>query len=625
MFKFLLSLLLVISSSIALAQSRQVDSLLKALDTETADSNRLRIYSRIAEYYVDNNYTKAIDYYTKALETAKKIDHKLAVANSYYSIGYCYLIKGDYDKSLENYLQSVRIYEELKDSRRLTNAYLSIGNVYNQNKNDQKTDEYYAKAKKLIDISNDSSVLNSFLAERGIQFDQRKQFDSALAYLQKAHQIAVAVKDDYFIASSLSNIALTYKHQAKTDLALQYFDSVLIMFKAMDAPLDNFAATYNNIAATYAQARNYAKAKEAFDKSIAFAKETGGRNVELENYRNLSDMYGDMKNYEQQNIFLKKYYNLKDSLFTADNKNQLTQLEADYHLEQKNGEIVKKDIEVQKQKSERNVFIIIALAAALLLSTLAIFYSRIRKKNKLLEEKNIQINQQKDELQTLNNVKDRLFSIISHDLRNPLVTLRTYLSLADNDALPAEKKQQFKTQTMQAVLQTSDMLDNLLAWANLQIKNTKANITPVNVNDAVQDAINIVQAQAQQKNIAIQKDIQAAVVLADEHILAIALRNILTNAVKYSNEGQHIFITSLKENEQVSLSVTDEGVGMTAEQLQQLQQSESESTKGTQGEKGSGLGIFLVKELLTKTYGHLIIKSEKDKGSSFIINLPALQ
>ncbi len=625
MLKFLLSLLLVISSSTAPGQSRQVDSLLKALDTETADSNRLRIYSRIADYYVDNNYTKAIDYYTKALETAKKLDYKLAAANSYYSIGYCYLIKGDYDKSLENYLQSVRIYEELKDSRRLTNAYLSIGNVYNQNKNDQKTDEYYAKAKKLIDISNDSSVLNSFLAERGIQFDQRKQFDSALLYLQKAHQMAVILKDDYFVASSLSNIALTYKHQAKTDLALHYFDSVLIMFKAMDAPLDNFAATYNNIAATYTQAGNYPKAKEAFDKSIAYAKETGSRNIELENYRNLSDMYGDMKNYEQQNIFLKKYYSLKDSLFTADNKNQLTQLEADYHLEQKNGEIVKKDIEVQKQKSERNVFIIIALAAALLLSTLAIFYSRIRKKNKLLEEKNIQINQQKDELQTLNNVKDRLFSIISHDLRNPLVTLRTYLSLADNAALPAEKKQQFKAQTMQAVLQTSDMLDNLLAWANLQIKNTKANITPVNVNDAVQDAINIVQAQAQQKNIAIQKDIQAAVVLADEHILAIALRNILTNAVKYSNEGQHIFIASLKENDHVSLSVRDEGVGMTAEQLQQLQQSESESTKGTQGEKGSGLGIFLVKELLAKTYGHLTIKSEKDKGSSFTINLPALQ
>ena len=393
----------------------------------------------------------------------------------------------------------------------------------------------------------------------------------------------------------------------------------------MDAPLDDLAATYNNIAATYAQAGNYAKAKEAFDKSIALSQQSGGRSIEMENYRNLSDMYGDMKSYEQQTIYLKKYYNLKDSIFSADNKNQLTQLEADYHLEQKNGEIVKQEAEVQKQKNQRNIFIIIALGAALLLTALGIFYSRIKKKNKLLEEKNIQINQQKDELQTLNNVKDKLFSIISHDLRNPLVTLRSYLSLADNESLPAEKRQQFKAQTMQAVLQTSDMLDNLLAWANLQIKNTKANITPVNVNDAVQDAINIVQAQAQQKNITIHKDIQAPTVLADENILAIALRNILTNAVKYSNEGQHIHITSLKEEENVSLSIQDEGVGMTAEQLQQLQLSENESTQGTKGEKGSGLGIFLVKELLEKTYGRLIIKSEKNKGSNFIINLPALQ
>lgn len=623
--RILLSLLLVISSHIVFSQSNQVDSLLKALETEKADSNKIRILRDIGDMYVDNNANKAIDYYTKALEIAKKLDKKLVVANTYYSIGYCYLSKGDYDKSLENYLQSVRIYEELKDSRRLTNAYMSIGNVYNQNKNDAKTDEYYTKAKKLIDITHDSSLLNSYLAEKGIQFDQKKQFDSAIAYQQRSYDIAVNIKDDYAIISALSNIALTYKHQSKTALALQYFDSVLAMLKATGAPLDNLAATYNNIAATYAQAGNYAKAKEVFDKSIDYAKQSGGRSIEMENYRNMSDMYGDMKNYEQQVTYLKKYYNLKDSIFTADNKNQLTQLEADYHLEQKNGEIVKQEAEVQKQKNQRNIFIIIALGAALLLTTLGVFYSRIKKKNKLLEEKNIQINQQKDELQTLNNVKDKLFSIISHDLRNPLVTLRSYLSLADNESLPAEKRQQFKTQTMQAVLQTSDMLDNLLAWANLQIKNTKANITPVNVNDAVQDAINIVQAQAQQKNISIHKDIQAPTVLADENILAIALRNILTNAVKYSNEGQNIHITALKENENIALSIQDEGVGMSPEQLQQLQLSENESTQGTKGEKGSGLGIFLVKELLEKTYGRLIIKSEKNKGSNFIINLPALQ
>jgi signal transduction histidine kinase len=500
---------------------------------------------------------------------------------------------------------------------------MSIGNIYNENKNDKKTDEYYLWAQKVIEGMHDSLQLGSLLAQRGTFFDQRKQFDSAMIYQLRTLQIAYALKNDYLNFSTLSNIGLTYKHQNKTALALNYFDSVLTILKS-NQQLGDIAAVYNNVAATQAQAGNYAKAKEAFATSIQYARQNENRAVVLENYRNMADMYDTMKDYKNEAFYLKQYYTLKDSIFTSDNSNQLTQLEADYHLEQKNGELVKQESEVQKQKGQRNIFIILAAAGGLLLITLALFYSRIKKKNSLLEEQNIQINKQKDELQTLNHVKDRLFSIISHDLRNPLVTLRSYLTLSDNENISAEKKEEFKTQTKHAVTQTSDMLDNLLAWANLQIKNTRANITPVSVQDAVQDAINVVQAQAQQKNIVIHKELLEAVVLADENILAIALRNLLTNAIKYSGENSNIHISSHKDNDTVALSVQDEGIGMTEEQVKQLQQNETESTKGTKGEKGSGLGIFLVMELLEKTNGHLFIQSEKNKGSNFTISLPAL-
>ena len=225
----------------------------------------------------------------------------------------------------------------------------------------------------------------------------------------------------------------------------------------------------------------------------------------MENYRNMSDMFGDMKNYEQQAVYLKKYYNFKDSLYSADSKNQLTELEANYTVEKKNGELVKKDAEVAEQKNRQRILLIVAFSILALLGLLMLFYKRIQNKNRLLQEKNVQINEQKDELQTLNHVKDRLFSIISHDLRNPLVTLRSYLMLADNDAVAEEKKQQFKVQTMNAVSQTGDMLDNLLAWANVQIKNTKANIIPINIADLLSDAVNNVKAQAFQKNISIHE------------------------------------------------------------------------------------------------------------------------
>jgi two-component system, sensor histidine kinase and response regulator len=241
----------------------------------------------------------------------------------------------------------------------------------------------------------------------------------------------------------------------------------------------------------------------------------------------------------------------------------------------------------------------------------------------LLQDKNTQINRQKDELQTLNHVKDRLFSIISHDLRNPLTTLKSYLSLADDPGLPAAQKEEFKKQTMLSVSQTSNMLDNLLTWANMQLKNTRPVITQINTEDCIDDATGAAAAQAAQKNITIHKKIDAETAIGEYHILEIALRNIITNAVKYSHPDSNIFISTRNTGQQVQVVVKDEGIGMSREQLNEILNNEAESTSGTAGEKGSGLGLFLVKELLQKIDAVLLIESEEGKGSSFIIQLPS--
>ncbi|RYF79067.1 MAG: HAMP domain-containing histidine kinase, partial [Chitinophagaceae bacterium] len=210
---------------------------------------------------------------------------------------------------------------------------------------------------------------------------------------------------------------------------------------------------------------------------------------------------------------------------------------------------------------------------------------------------------------------------ISHDMRNPLVTLRSYLSLADNDALSQEKKLQFKLQTMNAVVNTGDMLDNLLAWANVQIKNTQSSIVPVSITDCVWDVVHHVEAQAAQKQLIIHQNIQAGSALGDYDIVLIALRNLVTNAIKYSNTQGNIYISSLREADGVILSVKDEGIGMTPEQIAALQGNNNTSTSGTQGEKGNGLGLFLVKELLQKINAQLRVESTPGEGSTFSIQL----
>ena len=187
-----------------------------------------------------------------------------------------------------------------------------------------------------------------------------------------------------------------------------------------------------------------------------------------------------------------------------------------------------------------------------------------------------------------------------------------------------EKKLAYKKQTLSAVTQTTSLLDNLLVWANMQIKESKPQIKIIDIEDAVLDAVDNVNAQAVQKKIIIQKNLEATTALGDQNIITIAVRNLLTNALKYSNENSTISIHSFQNDKDINIDIADEGVGISAEKINLLLSNEADTTIGTSGEKGTGLGIFLVKELLQKINGELLIKSVVGEGSVFTIKLPAV-
>ena len=190
--------------------------------------------------------------------------------------------------------------------------------------------------------------------------------------------------------------------------------------------------------------------------------------------------------------------------------------------------------------------------------------------------------------------------------------------------LTEDKKVVYKNQTMQAVSQTTALLDNLLVWANMQIKDSRPNIIIIDIEEAILDAIDNVNIQAIQKKISLNKTLHATCALGDQNIVTIAVRNLLTNALKYSNENSRIIINSFEKDKQVFIEIIDEGIGMDAEKIKELLNNEVETTVGTAGERGTGLGIFLIRELLQKINGVLLIESTKGKGSVFTIKLPSV-
>jgi signal transduction histidine kinase len=322
-----------------------------------------------------------------------------------------------------------------------------------------------------------------------------------------------------------------------------------------------------------------------------------------------------MKDYEKQCRYLQMHYNLKDSVFTQDKNNQITQMEADYIVNKKSAEVLEQQAEVTRQRNSRNLFILFTSFAVLVAAGLFYFFRRTQKANRM-------IRQQKDELQKLNDIKNRLFGIISHDLRNPLVTLRSYLSLSDDPSIPPEKQASMKNRTREVVTQTTDMLDNLLVWAGSQIKEDAVQIHHTDIAEVVQDSIDTVSLQAQQKSIIIRlNEAVGTMALADKNLLSIVCRNLLTNAVKFTPDGGQINIGVEKKDDHVAIAFADTGIGMNQQLVQQLQEYKASSAKGTNDEKGTGLGIFLVKELVQKMKGSLLVQSTEGKGSVFTVVL----
>ncbi len=599
-----------------------IDSLLQQFENEKVDSNKIKLLMRIGNGFMATNPSKANEYFEKAIPIATNIKDNINLGRFYILNGFCYRIKDNFDNALDNYLKAVKLYEKNNNQKKLGPAYINVADVYTDLKQYAKAFEYYNKAEVIIYNQKDSFELSHLYFAKGIVFDKQGKSDTSLVYFTKAYQIGKALNNNQVITNSLSTIGIANKNLGNTKIALNCYDTINAIYQKNNANPDLWASLYINYGEAYAKEKDYTNAKIAFEKSIVFAKQAGTIDIEMTNYKSLAEIYGYKNDFKNEAYFLKKYYTLKDSLYNTDTKNKITQLEADYQIEKKNISLIKQEAETSKQKNQRNIFILIAIGAGILLTGLSFFYTKIKKQNALLHQQNEQINKQKNELQTLNHVKDRLFSIISHDLRNPLVTLKSYLSLSDNSTLTEEKKEVFKKQTQQAVSQTSSMLDNLLIWANMQIKNTKPAIKNIELEDCIDDAIGATKAQATQKNISFIKNIDAANVAADFNILEIALRNIITNAVKYSNVNSKIKISTNTSKDYTFISIKDQGVGMSKEKIEELLHSDIESTTGTQGEKGSGLGLFLVKELLQKVNSTLLIESEVGVGSNFTIQIP---
>ncbi|MES2775366.1 MAG: sensor histidine kinase [Bacteroidota bacterium] len=249
-------------------------------------------------------------------------------------------------------------------------------------------------------------------------------------------------------------------------------------------------------------------------------------------------------------------------------------------------------------------------------------------KNIILEETIEKVKESEHKLSQLNQVKDKLFSVVSHDLRNPLATMQSFLKLImdHHEKLSEEERKKLLSEAQQSLDNLNELLYNLLQWSKSQMNLLQFRMDKLHVKAIIDNSVRLVHLHAHMKEIRIKIDVEDGLMAnADKDMVEFIIRNLLSNAIKFSHRNNAIEIKATKEQEHIRIEVSDNGVGMSESKIKKLLEKHTTITRrGTEKEKGTGLGLLISKEFIEKNGGLLHIQSEQGKGSAFIFTLPAV-
>lgn len=226
-------------------------------------------------------------------------------------------------------------------------------------------------------------------------------------------------------------------------------------------------------------------------------------------------------------------------------------------------------------------------------------------------------------LKELNDEKDKLFSIISHDLSAPMASVKQYLDLMQVTELDEEERKVIEKDLTRSLGDAQYLLHNLLLWAKSQMQVNHVQLDAISVNHTIQEVVRLFRQRAAKKGIVLHvEDAEDYFVLADKNMLSVVMRNVLNNAVKFTHLEGRVEISTKKEGDHCIISVVDNGIGITREKQGRIFSLNVLSTYGTANEKGTGLGLLLSREFVERQKGKIWFKSKPWEGTTFFVSLP---
>ena len=656
--KLLLTVLFMVQLVAAVGQSAaQLDSMLRLLPSQKEDSNKVKTLSKISQYYYSVSPLKSFPYANEALQLAEKIQWKRGIANlhnnlglyisdtgnnqlarehfekSYQlnlqigakvnqvnnlnNIGRSYMVESAFTQAADNFFKALGIAESLKDDDLVALVAGNIANCFSVQKD-------FAKAIKYAEMelsagtkaSNTRRITHALMTLGSFTFHQ-KDTAAARSYASRALKIAEDTHNKVDEANVLVNLANFYApdYQKQMSLMLRVntiMDEINPVSETSLVNNANLGEVYTNLALQSEGAQKsayFSKAAESLLKAKALAEKTNSPAYLAAIYADLEHLEEERQQYKSALNYLKKATATNDSLFSQEKKNEIAGLEGKHNLAVKDNEIAINKLLLANQRKTQWA-LIAGLALLLVIGALLYRQSLNRKKTNTTL---MVLNNQLDEA---NKVKARFFSILSHDLRSPIVNLVHFLHLQRDspDLLTPDQQQLQQQKISDAAENLLNNMEAMLLWSKEQMDNFKPNIKMVPVTDLF-NYIEQFFAHAQQVSLRFEAA-PGLVVATDENYLRTIMQNLTSNAIRAAKNGPAPLVIwrAVQEGDSIKLSITDNGPGIAEEQAKTL--FEDNVVANTK----NGLGLHLVRDLARAIQYSIAVNSSPGNGTTFILS-----
>ena len=530
-------------------------------------SSLLYQYAVMATYAGD--YDNAISALDETLKQTEQYPNETLRARTLMQTGMVYFFQQKWDQALYFYQQALNAAEKLKNREGISIAYNNIANIYQKQQQPKQAFDHYNKALKIQRELADSASMCNCLMNIATNHLEQNQLKEVPAPLNEALDIAKKIGDNEIIALCYMHLGVLYSKTGEIDKA-----AVML--------------------------------KQAEELSL----ETGYEQVRQEILHTASTIFFEAGNYKSAYEYLKESETLRDTLMNRQMLGKTQEFELRYKSKVYESELALHKLKL-KTLHLRQIFLAVIL---LLLTILVVTLFIIRKRNRLQNRK----------LKDLNETKDKLFSIISHDLKSPAIAQKVAIDTMIQRADKYDEETLVMLKSFNNVAESQlSLLQNLLNWANMQTGKMSYSPIPFNLCETIAKSIELYAVSAKNKGIQFVSDLpENCMVRADRQMINTVVRNLLNNAVKFSEPNGTIRVAVSGHDGYVRVSIANRGRGMPQQQIDDLLvDGKTTSKDGTHGEKGSGLGLIICKELLERNNSRLEIESRESK-TTFSFNLP---